>query len=124
MLKCRRVLRSMDEGTYVEPSKETLGAFLHRWFVTYAKPNVAGKTCERYEQIVEKDIESSIGSINLAKLTPVHRRILQLRPHQRAQTNRGVGYPNEHSYTFIAFCEKLSNRLSFGSSPQRILRIQ
>ncbi len=91
MLKCRRVLRSMDEGTYVEPSKETLGAFLHRWFVTYAKPNVAGKTCERYEQIVEKDIKSSIGSINLAKLTPVHRRILQLRPHQRAQTNGGGG---------------------------------
>lgn len=81
----------MDEGTYVEPSKETLGAFLHRWFVTYAKPNVAGKTCERYEQIVEKDIKSSIGSINLAKLTPVHRRILQLRPHQRAQTNGGGG---------------------------------
>ncbi len=91
MLKCRRVLRSMDEGTYVEPSKETLGAFLHRWFVTYAKPNVAGKTCERYEQIVEKDIKSSIGSINLAKLTPVHRRILQLRPHPRAQTNGGGG---------------------------------
>jgi len=62
----------MDEGTYVEPSKETLGAFLHRWFVTYAKPNVAGKTCERYEQIVEKDIKPSIGSITLAKLTPIH----------------------------------------------------
>jgi integrase len=68
----RRVLRSMDEGTYIEPSKETLGAYLDRWLATYAKANVAGKTYERYEQIIEKDIKPSIGSIVLAKLTPVH----------------------------------------------------
>jgi integrase len=36
------------------------------------KANVVGKTYERYEQIIEKDIKPSIGSIVLAKLTPVH----------------------------------------------------
>src|SRR6185437_5536332 len=68
----RRVLRSMDEGTYIEPSKETLGAYLDRRLATYAKANVAGKTYERYEQVIKKDIKPSIGSIVLAKLTPVH----------------------------------------------------
>jgi integrase len=68
----RRILRSMDEGTYIEPSKETLGAYLDRWLATYAKANVAGKTYERYEQIIEKDIKPSIGSIVLTKLTPVN----------------------------------------------------
>jgi integrase len=68
----RRVLRSMDEGTYVQPSKETVGTYLDRWLATYAKPNVAGKTYERYEQIIEKDIKPAIGSILLSKLTPVH----------------------------------------------------
>ena len=67
----RRVLRSMDDGTYVEPSKETVGAYLDRWLATYAKPNVAGKTYERYEQIIEKDIKPAIGSILLSKLSPV-----------------------------------------------------
>lgn len=68
----RRVLRSMDEGTYVQPSKETVGTYLDRWLSTSAKPNVAGKTYERYEQIIEKDIKPRIGSILLSKLTPVH----------------------------------------------------
>ena len=43
MLKCWRVLRSMDEGTYVEPSKETLGAFIFRWSTDYALACDGGK---------------------------------------------------------------------------------
>jgi hypothetical protein len=120
----RRVLRSMDEGTYVQPSKETLGAFLDRWLVTYAKPNVAGKTYERYEQIIEKDIKPSIGSIALAKLTPVHIAEFYSYASPADANEQKADYPNEPSYISIAFCEKLSNRPSFGSSVQRILRMQ
>jgi integrase len=68
----RRLLRSMDEGTYIVPSKDTLAVYLDRWLTTYAKPNVSGKTYERYFQIVEKDIKPKLGSIVLSRLTPVH----------------------------------------------------
>jgi hypothetical protein len=71
-LEKRRLLHSMDEGTYIVPSKDTLGTYLDRWLNIYAKPNVSGKTYERYSQIIEKDIKPKLGSIVLSKLTPVH----------------------------------------------------
>lgn len=65
-----RILRTLDEGSYTEPTKATVGEFLDRW-LAYAKPNLAGKTFERYEQIVRRDIDPKLGSIKLAKLQPV-----------------------------------------------------
>jgi hypothetical protein len=29
-----RLLKSVDDGTYVEPTKETVGAYLERWLNT------------------------------------------------------------------------------------------
>lgn len=64
-----RVLRTLDDGSYIEPAKETVGEFLDRWLVA-VKPNLAGKTFERYEQIVESDVKPKLGGIKLAKLQP------------------------------------------------------
>jgi integrase len=64
-----RILKTFDDGSYVEPAKETLGEFLDRW-LAYAKPNLAGKTLERYEQIVQCDIKPKLGNTKLAKLQP------------------------------------------------------
>jgi integrase len=64
-----RILKAMDEGSYVEPTRDTLAEFLDRWLST-AKPNLAGKTYERYKQIVDSDIKPQIGHIKLAKLQP------------------------------------------------------
>jgi hypothetical protein len=66
-----RILRAIDEGSYIEPTKETLGEFLDRW-LSIAKPNLAGKTFERYKQIVDSDIKPKLGTIKLAKLQPSH----------------------------------------------------
>ena len=59
----------MDEGSYIEPTKDTLGEFLDRWLST-ARPNLAGKTYERYKQIVDADIKPQLGHIKLVKLQP------------------------------------------------------
>jgi integrase len=64
-----RILRTMDEGSYTQPTKDTVGEFLDRWLIT-AKPNLAGKTYERYAQIVESDIKPKLGHIKLMKLQP------------------------------------------------------
>jgi integrase len=66
-----KLLRSIDDGGYVEPSKATVSEYLDRWLSTYAKPNVAGKTYERYKQIIDKDIKPKLGHVKLSRLTPI-----------------------------------------------------
>jgi integrase len=64
-------LRSIDEGSYIEPSKQSLGEYLDHWLDTM-RPHLAGKTYERYKQIIDTDIKPKLGLIKLAKLQPVH----------------------------------------------------
>ncbi|HEX7361406.1 MAG TPA: site-specific integrase, partial [Bryobacteraceae bacterium] len=65
-----KVLRAMDEGTYAEPSKQTVSEYLDRWLKT-VEPNVGDKTFERYKQMVEVNINPKLGPILLTKLQPV-----------------------------------------------------
>src|SRR5262250_1335086 len=68
----RRILRELDTGGYVEPAKETVGQFLERWLNDYAKPNVAAKTLEGYENIARLHLAPALGHHQLARLSPVH----------------------------------------------------
>jgi len=43
---------------------------LSRW-LEIVKPNLAGKTFERYREIVEKDIKPALGKFLLSKLRPM-----------------------------------------------------
>jgi integrase len=65
-----KVLRSIDEGTYAEASRQTLSEYLERWLNT-VKPNLEAKTFERYKEIVDLNIVPRLGAIQLAKLQPV-----------------------------------------------------
>ncbi len=67
-----RLLHSVAMGTYVDPHKVTVGEFLGQWLEAYAKGNVSGKTFERYQQIVCKDLAPALGSHRLGKLQPMH----------------------------------------------------
>lgn len=64
-----KILRSIDDETYVEPSKQNFAEYLHRW-LNAAKPNLAPKTFERYKQLVEVNINPKLGPIKLSKLHP------------------------------------------------------
>jgi integrase len=66
-----RLLNELNTGAYVEPSRLTLGEFLEKWLVDYARSNVTAKTFERYAQIIRKSIRPALGSIPLAKLQPL-----------------------------------------------------
>lgn len=65
-----KVLRSIDEGTYVELSKQTMSEYLDRWLTT-VNPNLAPKTFERYKQLVTVNINPKLGPIKLTKLQPL-----------------------------------------------------
>jgi integrase len=66
-----RLRHQMQTGTFVEPRQTTVGEYLKMWLADYAKPNVSGKTYERYEQIVNNNLLPGLGSIPLAKLQPL-----------------------------------------------------
>ena len=73
----REVVEKMDEvreelkaGTYVEPTKITLGDWLDRWLETYMKPTLRTTTYESYLTQIEKHIKPTLGAYPLKKLLP------------------------------------------------------
>jgi hypothetical protein len=60
----------MAGGTYIEPSRTTLAAYLVVW-LKHSKTAVAPRTHERYAEIVAQYINPALGSIYLTKLQPM-----------------------------------------------------
>lgn len=67
-----RLITEIETGAYVEPTKYTVAELLERWLVDYAKPNVAGKTYERYAEIVRNTLTPALGHHPLTRLQPLH----------------------------------------------------
>ena len=68
------LLRELDNGTYVKPTKETLKVFMLDW-LAYVKNNLAASTHNGYEHIVRKHInQSRLANIPLSQITTAHLR--------------------------------------------------
>lgn len=70
--ECARLLNQLTTGEYVEPTRTTVGDYLERWLNDYARTNVAGKTFERYAEIIQKHLIPALGHHRLAKVQPLH----------------------------------------------------
>lgn len=68
---CAKILLELEQGTYIEPSRETLGEYLNHWLKTYAI-NKAPSTYNGYERIAKKHIIPQLGHIPLTRLQPMH----------------------------------------------------
>jgi len=79
------LLHQLDTGTFIKPSKTTLGEFLERWLKDYAKPNLSPRGFERYQGIIIKHIVPELGSIPLTQLKPEH-----LQKHYTRKLNNGL----------------------------------
>jgi len=64
----RKWVQAIETGTYVEPSKVTVGELLDRWLRDWAADNVGPTSYERYESIVRQHIKPAIGHVKLSKL--------------------------------------------------------
>ena len=67
----RKLLRQVDTGDYFEPNKVTVTGLLDRW-IDHMKAQVAPKTLDRYEQLIENNIKPVLGSMKLEQLRPYH----------------------------------------------------
>ena len=64
-----RLLRTVDTGGHVDPSRMTVGDWLELWTAT-TKAEVSPKTHERYAEIVRCYLKPGLGTIQLQRLTP------------------------------------------------------
>jgi len=66
----RKLLRNIDSGEHIEPSKITVEKFLQEWLHTIHS-QISPQTYERYEQVVRNFLIPSFGKCLLAKLMPL-----------------------------------------------------
>ncbi len=64
------LLTGLAQGTYVEPTKRTLKEYLAQWLEA-ARPQLAGRTVQRYEEILTKHLVPALGHVRLADLRPL-----------------------------------------------------
>jgi integrase len=69
-IECSRLITAMNGGTYLEPNKITLAAFLSRW-LDHIKSQVTPKSHERYAGIVNQNLIPALGAVRLNQLKPV-----------------------------------------------------
>jgi integrase len=69
-IELARLITAAAAGTLAEPSKTTVGAYLLAWMD--GPHGLAGKTAERYRQLIDAQIIPHLGTIVLQKLKPAH----------------------------------------------------
>ena len=68
----REVLLSLEQGSYVKPTKITVGEWLSQWLKDYVSMNTTDRTQEHYSSTVKCHLMPSLGKIILADLQPQH----------------------------------------------------
>jgi integrase len=110
--ECARLVTETRDGSYIEPSKQTVSQFFDRW-LKHIKPNVSPRTHERYEQIATKNIAPLLGAKALSKLQPIdiseaYSRALQSgrRDGQGGLSPRTVHHMHRILYSALAQAER------------------
>ena len=70
-IECARLISELQAGTYVDPTRETVAAFLDRW-IEHMQGQVAPRSHERYAEIARKNVVPLLGGLALTKLQPPH----------------------------------------------------
>jgi integrase len=69
--ECARLVSQLRAGTYLEPSRTTVGEYLEQW-LSHVQIQISPRTFERYCEIVRNNIIPALGSIVLKNLQPPH----------------------------------------------------
>ena len=68
-IECAGIISSIEAGTYLEPDKTTLAAFIQHW-LNDVKSRVSPRTVESYTQIARANIIPMLGGTILRDLRP------------------------------------------------------
>ena len=64
-----QVIRELDRGTYVQPSRVTLSEYLDQWMRGYVAVSVRPRTAQGYRTIVRR-VQRALGPYPLLELKP------------------------------------------------------
>lgn len=67
-----KVTAELDNGTYIAPTKDTVGQWLDMWLDTYVKHSVKPYTYDCYARNVKNYIKPALGGIRLSALSALH----------------------------------------------------
>jgi integrase len=70
--KLTELLSEHARGVLVDPTKETLSAFMDRWDRDWATHNVSPKTAERYRQLIAHQVKPHLGAMPVQRIKPIH----------------------------------------------------
>jgi len=87
----RKMIYEIENGTYIQPNKITVGEHLKHW-LEGKKANIAPRTYESYEMIVKKHLIPSLGNINLSQLQPLAIERYKNEKLNAKKSNRTVQY--------------------------------
>lgn len=65
------VLVTLQQGTYVEPSRETLGGFFDHW-ARQAATGLRPATVDKYRRDFDRYVRARLGGMRLQAITPMH----------------------------------------------------
>jgi integrase len=85
-----RLLHRRNEGTYVDPTKMTVGQYLEHWLTVDIDRRVAASTATVYRAFARNQIIPRLGNIPLRRLTAVHIEALEAELQQTGRL-RGAG---------------------------------
>lgn len=69
--KLAELLHDLHRSQYVEPSKLTLGEWLHEWLETaITPPNKRPRTYETYKSVIERHLKPALGHLRLQQARP------------------------------------------------------
>jgi len=66
----QKLLRELDDGTYIAPSDLTVAEYLESWLADVVRHQVGARTHDRYKGIVRKHLIPRLGSVKLSALRP------------------------------------------------------
>jgi len=66
------ITTELDNGTYIEPSKSTVGEWLDTWVGTYAQFSVKPYTLDAYQRICRNYLTPALGTLRLSELAAPH----------------------------------------------------
>lgn len=115
-------LAEIENGTYFEPSEQTVAEYLERWIEDYCKPNLRQKTWESYQLLIKLHINPELGKVPLIKLKPAH---LQKLYSSKLKGGRADGKPGGLSSRSIRYIhaiihEALSHAVKWEIIPRNV----
>lgn len=112
-----KVLLERDMGTWIEPSTDTVSAYLDRWFKEAAVPSMKSGSADLTKEYLARYLKPALGARRLDKLTPLDIQALY----------SALPAPRECKVPDCKRCKKLKaegkRHVSPGLSPSTILRV-